>query len=471
MDQFASTHPHSTGLLRQIASPSALYRAWRKVRANRGAAGVDAISLQAFEKNLNANLGELARNLSNKTYEPLPARYVNISKPNGKQRELAIPTVRDRVAQRAALDLIEPLFEPEFLDCSYAFRPGRSVEMAVQKIIVDRANGMRWTVDADIQDFFPSINHTLLLEELSRTLDDGDILGLMNLWLDSGVFDGARPKPAWITRWRMSLAGANLAIRDSVNELLNDFLSNNLGVAEDEAFPYQFNEQSGKIDDVETETFEPSEQPRRSGFGRAAVRRLIKDGVLLALAERSTLKSLRAAKMIGIGGAALALAAATPSIARKLKGKVTQKAGASQGAPISPLLSNIYLHPFDVAMMSERHRLVRYCDDFVISCRSQADARNALGFVEATLRGRRLRLSPQKTRLVSPEEAFDFLGYRFNPDGSIVPPPTVPEAVTRQVVELAARYRIRVSAQLCSGIKKTGNVMARMRDRIKGRGE
>ena len=82
---------------------------------------------------------ELSRNLLNRTYEPLPARYVNVPKSNGKYRELAIPTVRDRVAQRAVLDHIEPLFEPQLLDCSFAFRPGRSVEMAIQRIIVARA--------------------------------------------------------------------------------------------------------------------------------------------------------------------------------------------------------------------------------------------------------------------------------------------------------------------------------------------
>src|SRR5260370_13976028 len=133
-------------LLRQASAEPALYQAWRKVRANRGAASVDAISLRLFEKDLKPNLSELGRNLVNKSYEPMPARYVSVPKPNGKERELAIPTVRDRVAQRVVLDLIEPLFEPQFLDCSFAFRPGRSVEMAIQRFVVARAQGLRWIV-------------------------------------------------------------------------------------------------------------------------------------------------------------------------------------------------------------------------------------------------------------------------------------------------------------------------------------
>jgi retron-type reverse transcriptase len=148
-----------SSLLRQIAARPALYQAWRKVKANRGAAGIDGIGVHAFEPDLDANLTELSRNLLDVTYEPLPSRYVQIPKDNGKARELATPTVRDRVAQRAVLDRIEPLFAPQMLDCSFAFRAGRSAEMAVPRIVVARAQGRRWTVDADIEDFFPSINH------------------------------------------------------------------------------------------------------------------------------------------------------------------------------------------------------------------------------------------------------------------------------------------------------------------------
>ena len=138
-----------------------LYRAWRKVRANRGAAGIDAVTIRRFEKELELNLAELSRNLRNRTYEPAPSRQVQIPKSDGRMRELAIPSVRDRVAQRAVLDAIESEFERQFLDCSYAFRAGRSTEMAIQQIVVARANGYRWTVEVDIANFFPSIDHRL----------------------------------------------------------------------------------------------------------------------------------------------------------------------------------------------------------------------------------------------------------------------------------------------------------------------
>ena len=465
MDQIINRPSSPSILLRQIAAVQSLYQAWRKVRANRGAAGVDAVSLLAFEQNLQPNLAELSRNLLNRTYEPLPARYVNVPKSDGKQRELAIPTVRDRVTQRAVLDSIEPLFEPQLLDCSYAFRPGRSVEMAIQQIIVARANGLCWIVDADIKDFFPSMNHRLLLEDLSLTIDDNDILRLIELWLGAGVLDGIRPSARWIAHWRESLAGANMAVRDAVNNLLDDFLSNRLAVEGDLAFSERESEliDEGGLQD----STEISPLPRSPGFGRAAMRRLIQDGLLLAIAERAALRGMFAAKVLGIGGAAFLLAAAAPSVIRKLREKASPKTGALQGAPISPLLSNIYLHSFDLTLIEKRYRLVRYCDDFVILCRTEAEAQDALGAAGAALLARLLQLHPEKTRLVSPGEEFDFLGYHFNADGSIIPPPSVPGIVTRQIVELADRYRMRTTVHVQSTGQKAKKIVASLNDRLR----
>lgn len=142
-------------LFQQVTALPALHTAWRKVRANRGAAGIDAVSLHTFETNLVANLQELSRSLLARAYQPLPARFVTITKDNGKQRELAILAVRDRVAQRTVLDVLEPLIEPLLLDCSFAFRPGRNCALAVQRLLAARANGFYWTLEADVQDFFP----------------------------------------------------------------------------------------------------------------------------------------------------------------------------------------------------------------------------------------------------------------------------------------------------------------------------
>ncbi|MCI0489810.1 MAG: hypothetical protein L0229_24735 [Blastocatellia bacterium] len=466
MNELANLESDPSLLLRRIASRPALFQAWRKVRANRGAAGVDAVSIRLFERDLEPNLAELARILVNRSYEPLPARPVTVIKPNGKQRELAIPTVRDRVAQRAVLDQVEPVFEPFMLDCSFAFRPGRSVEMAVQRLVVARAQGRLWTVYADIEDFFPSINHRLLMEDLSAGLGDRDILRLIAQWLDAGALDGSQPSPAWIARWRSSLAGANLAVRDAVNDLLDELLSSRLGMGGPMS-------ESFAGDDFDESDFEDTEETRggakKSTWGGAAARRLIQDGMLLALARRGALKGLLTAKVLGIGGAALALALAGPPIIRKLRSTASTPTGALQGAPLSPLLSNIYLHPFDVAMTEQGYSLTRYADDFRIVCRTEAEARRALASIDRALGERRLRLHKEKTRVVPPGEEFDFLGYHFSADGRVIAPPGVHEVVARRVVEFADRYARKASAQTRVLASKTQKKARGTLDRIKER--
>ena len=265
----------STSMLKQIATRPALYTAWRKVRANRGAAGIDAISLKEFERNLEANLAELSRNLLSQTYEPLPVRQVNIPKRNGKERELMIPTVRDRVAQRAVLDAIEPLFEPGFLDCSFAFRPGRSVAMAIQQVVIARAKGFLWTVDADIKDFFPSIAHQLLLDALSESIQDEDLLALIRKWLDAGLLEAEESATGWMKDLRATVAGAQLAVSDGINHLLSEYVSDRLGVSAEAAL----DDETTAFDD---EDISASQETSRRQARRAAMRKLVR-GNLLAI--------------------------------------------------------------------------------------------------------------------------------------------------------------------------------------------
>jgi RNA-directed DNA polymerase len=442
MYAISNAQPTRCGLLDRVASPQSLYSAWRKVRANRGGAGIDAVSIACFEKDLQANLAELSRNLRDKTYEPLPARYVSVPKPNGKLRELAIPTVRDRVAQRSVLDHIEPLFEPGFLDCSFGFRPERSAEMAIQRIVLARARGQVWTVDADIKDCFPSIDHGLLMADLQRSLGERDILELIRLWLDAGALDGARPAAVWIDRWRSRLAEVKLAAGDAVRGLLDDFVSSRLG--EQGVGTSLYPPGPGEADDLGADleasgpnpaSFAANGQPSLS---RAVLRRLVEDGALLAIAQRAAFRGAFAAKLLGFGGVAMAVGlAAAPLISRLKQRPQPTSTGAAQGAPLSPLLSNVYLHGFDLAMTRARLRLVRYADDLVVLCNSESEAGRALQSVATALGERRLQLNPLKTGIVPPSRAFEFLGYRFEPDGRVIPPETLPDIVRRRVIEFA----------------------------------
>lgn len=176
-------------------------QAFKAVKRNRGAAGIDKVSIAMFEENLVANLAALQRDLKTRgKFVPKPNRRMWIPKDaRGKKlRPLGIPAVRDRIAQEVVRRLLEPIFEPLFHDCSFGFRPQRSCHHAIRRVLSFHEAGYRVTLDADIAGFFDNIPHKLIVDAVAEEVADGNILRLVKKFLRAGVMENGVFKPTTI---------------------------------------------------------------------------------------------------------------------------------------------------------------------------------------------------------------------------------------------------------------------------------
>src|ERR1700728_3161905 len=275
-------------LMDKVFRPAVLETAWRKVERNKGSSGIDGQSVERFATGAELYLAELHETLKCGLYSPSPVKRVDIPKGNGQTRPLGIPTVKDRIVQTALKMAIEPIFETQFRQGSYGFRPERGCKDALREVDRLLKEGYAHVVDADLKSYFDTIPHDRLMARVAERISDGRVLALIESFLRQDVMKD-------MERW-------------------------------------------------------------------------------------------------------------------------TPTAGTPQGAVISPLLANIYLHPLDLLMEESGYRMVRYADDFVILCRTAEEAAAALRQITAWTAANGLTLHPDKTRIGDarhPGQGFDFLGYRF----------------------------------------------------------
>lgn len=172
-----------------------LWRAWKEVKENKGSAGIDGVTFEMIEEyGVESYLLDTQEDLVKSIYYPKPVKRVYISKPDGKQRPLGIPVIRDRIVQQACKIVVEPVFEANFLECSYGFRPKRDAIQATKK--VQKTLYKSWyVVDADIKGYFDNIDHEILMSLIERRISDRRVLKLFRQWLKAGVIEDGKYFP------------------------------------------------------------------------------------------------------------------------------------------------------------------------------------------------------------------------------------------------------------------------------------
>ena len=174
-------------LLEQILAKENLNKAYKKVYQNKGVAGVDGITVEEVADYIKENKDRIAGKIRKRQYKPQAVKRVQIPKENGQKRNLGIPTVMDRIIQQAIVQVLTPIFEEQFHENSYGFRPGRSCEKAIIKVLEYLNNGYDWIVDIDLEKYFDTVNQDRLITIIGKTIKDGDVVSLIRKYLSAGV--------------------------------------------------------------------------------------------------------------------------------------------------------------------------------------------------------------------------------------------------------------------------------------------
>ena len=464
-----------SSLTTQLYQPETLNAAWRKVRANKGGPGSDGVTIQQFEANLAKHLRQLSRELAEERYYPFPVQKFTIKKANGTTRELSVLTLKDRIVQRAICDIISPIYEAKFLDCSFAYRPNRGVPHAIAQVAAIRAGGYEWVVHADIEKFFDRMDSQILMRFLRATLKEPSILRLIQMWLDLGGITQPPKGPGWYAH----LEDTVQSLGEGAEQVMNRLLQRTPGVStpienvysED---VYDEMQNASSRDEWLVDTAEVSE---KNGLwaqaGKEALVNMGREGFMLLLANAKRLWWPLTAKQL-LFFAPLAVAAlAAPTVGGIVKDHLNRprKIGIIQGSPLSPLLANIYLHSFDKAMTRSGIQLVRYADDLLLLCRTERRARHALEHAQKHLARLKLTLNPKKTEIAHFDAGVEFLGHIFDTDGCYQPIPEPRTKVLQNQVQRALKTgagQVKRSGQHVA--QRGQNVVAQLGKRLKKQG-
>ena len=454
----------STSLARQLCQPETLHAAWRKVRANKGAPGSDGVTIQQFETNLTKHLRQLSRELAEERYYPLPVQKFTMKKSNGSTRELSVLTLKDRIVQRAVFDLISPIYKAKFLECSFAYRPNRGVPHAVAQVAAFRAEGYEWVVHTDIEKFFDRMDTHILMRFLRASLKEPLILRLIQMWLDMGGILQPPKLPTWSTHLENTVHHVGEGVEHVINQLLHR--TPNFGHYSEHR--NALTEDDWSLDDPEMTTSTGA----LTQTGKEMLMNLGRDGLLLLLANAKRLWKPLATKQLLIIAPLVVAALAAPTIGSLVKERMSRprKIGILQGSPLSPLLANIYLHPFDKAMKRAGIQMVRYADDLLLLCRSESRAHYAFQHAQKRLATLKLELNPQKTQITHFNTGVEFLGHIFDRDGCYQPVPDSQAKILKDQIQLTFKKGAAQVARSGQHVTQQGrNIATQLGERLKKR--
>ena len=458
-------HISNTSLTTQLYQPETLHAAWRKVRANKGGPGSDGVTIQEFEANLTKYLRQLSREFDEERYYPLPVQKFTMKKANGSTRELSVLTLKDRIVQRAVCDLISPIYEARFLNCSFGYRPNRGVPHAVAEVNAIRAEGYEWVVDADIENFFDAMDSRILMRFLRATIKEPPILRLIQMWLDMGGI----LQPPRCNAWIRHIENTGRSLGEGVEQVINQLLQHSPHID-----TYSRVESPVPDDWLDHDTeFGIQHNQVREHTGKQFLVNVGRDGLLLLLANSKRIGAVLTTKHFVVIVPLVLGALAAPTIAGIVKERLNQprKIGIIQGSPLSPLFANIYLHSFDKAMTRAGIRLVRYADDFLLFCRSEGRAQQALNHAEKRLATLRLQLNPKKTRIAHFDNGVEFLGHVFDREGCYQPlPDSQAKTLQNQVQHALKQGAVHVKRSGRHVTQEGKSIVSHIGKRLKKRG-
>ena len=433
MSNFSSNSPLTT----QLCCPETLEAAWRKVRANKGGPGSDGVTIQQFEVKLGKHLRQLSRELAEERYYPLPIQKFTVKKANGSTRELSVLTLKDRIVQRAVCDLISPIYEAKFLNCSFAYRPNRGVPHAIAQVAAIRAEGYQWGVRADIEKFFDTMDSLILMRFLRASIKEPSILRLIQMWLDMGGIMQPPKLPTWSTH----IENTAQSLGEGAEQLIHHLLHRTPRLD-----GYSQLRNSPMTDNwLDDESEIVTETGILSQARKDALMNLGRDGLMLALANSKGILKCVAAKHLLLIAPIVVGTLAVPTVGGMVKDHLNRprKIGIIQGSPLSPLLANIYLHSFDKAMTRAGIPLVRYADDLLLLCRSEGRARYALSHAQKQLATLKLRSNPKKTKIARFDDGIEFLGHVFDSEGCYQP---IPDS-RKKIIQNRVRHTLKKGAE------------------------